>query len=286
LNCNGRTNIINKPNKDDGYCQFFTQLNHVDFGDFDSTGPIYVGIKLTGSATVKVTTKQVITLPSEEGSVKTQYTDIYQPYKYQTETIGYILIKATAQNYNNDIQLYHNTEDCKRNKTTYPRQSHYCVASSGKGNVSLTIPSTLGNVQLHYFGVQIGTLDRVEFNYDFVPITEVEINQKNTYNFDPFITTPFQVKVKKGKYIIIVQTININECNIYADYDGCAYGLKNNLPNKRNYCLSSTYDKSKGNCTLSFNMIDDGVVYFGVDTATKRFMDVSVKSNPKLTFLE
>jgi hypothetical protein len=90
-NCNGRTNIINKPNKDDAYCQLFTQHNKVDFGDFDSTGPIFIGIKLTGSATIKVTTKDIINLTGKDGSVKTQYTDNYQSYKYQSETIGYIL---------------------------------------------------------------------------------------------------------------------------------------------------------------------------------------------------
>jgi hypothetical protein len=283
--CNGRTNIINRPNKDDGYCQFFTQLNHVDLGDFDSTGPIYIGIKLVGNATVKITTKEIINLTGEGGSIETLFTDSYQSYKYVSDDIGYILINTATKKTNNDIQLYHNTEDCRKDKTIYPRPSHYCMVSSGKDKASLIIPSLLGNGQLHYFGIQIGTLDRVEFKYDFVSVTEVEINKEGQYEFDNTVATPFQVKVKKGNYDITVQSTTTNECSIYADYDGCNYHLVK-LPNKRSYCLSGAFNKSQGSCTLSFSLVEDGVVYFGVETAIKRDMTVLVKSSSKLAFLE
>jgi hypothetical protein len=287
-NCNGRINIIIRPNKKDGYCQLSTQLNHVDFVDFDSTGPVFIGIKLNGIATVKVMTIDAINLTGKDGSVKTQYINNYQSYKYQSETFGYIIIKTTTQMSTN-IKLYHNTEDCKRDKTTYPREDHYCLSSSDTSGAILIVPSTLDNGQLHYFGVQIGTLDRVEFNYDFVPMTEVAVGKTSQYKFDNTIATPFQVKINKGKYLISVQSASSlfgSECNIYADYDRCGYGLINKLPNKKNHCLSSNFNKSKSSCTLSFNLTKDGVVYFGIEAATKLAMSVLVSSDPKLEFLE
>jgi hypothetical protein len=285
-NCNERTSVVERPNKDDGYCQLFTQTKHVEFADYDGTGTIFIGIKLVGNATVKVTTKDDIKLTGEGGAIKTLFTDNYQPYEYIADDVGYILVKTTTKMANNDIQLYHNTHECKKDNTFYPRQSHYCMKSNSKGNTSLIIPSTLGTGQIHRFGVQIGVLDRVEFKYDFIPITELAVNNKSQYEFDNTITTPFQVIVKTGGYIVTVQSTATNECNIYADYDGCNYGL-NKLPNKRNYCLSSTFNKSQGSCDLEINIDDENaVVYFGVETAAKQDMSVAVYSMSKLTFLE
>jgi hypothetical protein len=68
-------------------------------------------------------------------------------------------------------------------------------------------------------------------------MTEVVVGKTSQYEIDNTIATPFQVKVNKGKYLISVQSASNVECNVYADYDGCVYGLKNKLPNKRNYCL-------------------------------------------------
>jgi hypothetical protein len=161
LNCEGRAKITKKPNKDDGYCQFISSTFKFDFEDFESNGSVYIGIKLAGTATVKVTTKEIINLGGGTGAKKSQYTDYYQSYKYQADDIGYVVIKTTTKITGNSIQLYHNTEDCKRDKTIYPRPSHFCMKSAGNGNTSLIIPSTQGNEQLHYFGVLIGALDRV-----------------------------------------------------------------------------------------------------------------------------
>jgi hypothetical protein len=285
LNCEGRTDIKVRPNKDDGYCHFIDQTNSAEFFNFDSTGPIYIGIKLTGKATVTVMTRENIDLHGEGGSIKLKYISNYQAYHYQASDIGVLSIKATAEMSNNDIQLYHNTEDCRRDKTIYPRQSHYCMKSSGKVTTSLTIPSLQGDGQLHHFGVQIGKLDKVKFDFDFLAITEVEVNKASDYNFDNAITIPFQVKLKKGDYIINVQSNPNNECNVYVDYEGCTYGL-NKLPNKRSYCLSSIFNKSKETCSVALTMDEDATVYFGIESTKKQNMSFAVFSNPKLLFLE
>jgi hypothetical protein len=286
LNCEGRTDIKVRPNKDDGYCHFIDQANSLEFFNFDSTGPIYIGIKLTGKATVTVMTRENINLHGEGGSIKLKYISNYQAYHYQSSDIGVLSIKATSEMSNNEIQLYHNTEDYRRDKTIYPRQSHYCMKSNGKGTTSLTIPSLQGDGQQHHFGVQIEKLDKVKFDFDFVAITEIEVNKARDNDFDNAITIPFQVKVKKGNYLINVQSNTNNECNVYVDYEGCTYGL-NKLPNKRNYCLSSTFNKSKGTCSVTLAMDEDATtVYFGIESTKKQNMSFEVISNPKLLFLE
>jgi hypothetical protein len=287
INCNGRTKAKERPNKDDGNCQFIENSTNINFADFDSTGPVYIGIKFIGNATVKVEATKVITLTEEGGAAKSLYTNNYQPYKYQADDIGYVVIKTITKMTSNAIQLYHNTEDCRRDKTIYPRQSHYCMKSNGKGSTGLVIKNESGNGQLHYFGVQIGNLDRVEFNYDFIHITEVIVDKPGgMYEFDDTLAVPFQVKLGKGSYNISALSNNKYICNIYVDYEGCTYGFSK-LPGKGKYCLMSTYDQKEAECKVSFNLEEDSVIYFGIDSLVKQSMDFRVFTNrAKLEFLE
>jgi hypothetical protein len=285
LNCDGRTNITTTPNKVDGYCEFIFQRNHFDFRDYESTGPIYIGIKLVGNATVEVAKAQeVIRLIGKEGSIQMLFTESYQSYTSEVDDIGYIIVNTTTEMATNDIKLYYNNKTCGLDDTMYPRPLHFCTKSEGSGNTSLIIPNQ--DKQINYYGVQIGQLDTVEFSYSFIKMIEVEENKEYDYKFNNAFTTPFQVQLKKGVSLIMVDSGQYdNICDIYVDYEGCGIDFTK-LPNKRDYCLSSTFNKKHATCTVKFELDHDAVVYFGIENSIGREMTFAVYTIQNLLFLE
>jgi hypothetical protein len=281
MNCKGRKKISETPNAENN-CGIFENTKNSEFIVFEPNGPIFISMNFKGKATIKITSITVKEVFEKGGSIK--YDNLsYRNFSYKSTTPGYILAAASTKSAAGSISLFHDTKGCKSD-TTYPRPEKHCLRKEGKNTAQLVIPNKDTNPRTHYFGLMVGHLNTVQFIYEFFGITEIG-EGKHEFDFDNSHAKPFKYNAKVGKHTVTVYVSNdvVNKCKIYLDYAGCRIG-STVLPNMHDNCLVNTMRTEKL-CSLNFELFEDVVVYFGVETIISEQMTVEI-STGKLIFLE
>jgi hypothetical protein len=281
LDCHGREKFVEKPDFDENYCGVYQNIKDVEFIAYEPKSPVYLTLKFKGKAVIKIIPIISIELKENSGTISNENIK-YQNFNYNAAEPGYILLQATSQ-VKAGVNLFHHTEGCKPTLSTYPRLEKHCLRQFDLTHTQLVIPSHNPN-QHHYFGITLDRINTVQFTYEFIGITEIG-EEKKEFTFDNAYAKPFKYNAKKGSNKISVNVTNDmdNTCDIYVDYPGCRIG-STTLPDVHNNCLAAKPSKK---CTLKFDLEEDTVVYFGVQTVINEKMTVIVSRDSKqLTFLD
>jgi hypothetical protein len=281
LDCHGRKNYNKKPDMEEGnYCTTYENIENPEFIAFEPKSPIYLSIKFTGKAVIRVTPINVIEMHNSGGYIKKESIK-YQNFFYKATNPGYLLAIVSSKA-DSGINLFHDTEGCKKTLSTYPRLEKHCLWAYHRSYDQLVVPN-YDSGRTHYFSIAMDILDSVNFNYEFFAITEVK-EGKEVFEFDNSFAKPFKYTAMKGKHTITVNVGNelVNKCEIYLDYAGCRTE-HTVLPDSHNNCMLSSKAKT---CSLTFDLEEDVDVYFGVETVINERMTVEITTNKSLAFLE